>query len=158
MNNPEAFIQRLESNNFILQQQIEGLTHADSLVQVEFPGRCLNWIVGHVVTYRDEMLRVLDGEVVWDNHRHELYFINTSDDLDAAPPVAFPQILDDWCVGQNRLLALLNHALPNDMNALSSDGERTVGQRISALVWHETYHVGQTEIVRQLVEQAMARP
>ena len=158
MNDPEAFIQRLERNNSILQQQVAGLTHAESIIQVEFPGRCLNWIVGHLVTYRDEMLRVLGAQPIWDADRHERYSLNLADDHRSPPPVAFAHILDDWCLGQNRLLAQLQQTTMADLTMISNDGERTVGQRISALVWHETYHIGQTEIVRQLVAEVGPRP
>lgn len=158
MNDPEAIIQRLERNNVLLQQQVAGLTHAESIIQVEFPGRCLNWITGHLVTYRDEMLRVLGAQPIWDADRHERYSLNLADDADSLPLVVFADILDDWCLGQNRLLAQLQHSSVADLTMISNDGERTVGQRLSALVWHETYHIGQTEIVRQMLAEAVTRP
>ncbi len=38
------------------------------------------------------------------------------------------------------------------------DREQTVGSRIAYLHWHETYHVGQLEILRQVSGEREAFP
>src|SRR5262245_23159487 len=45
-------------NLAVVKAQTEGLTNADSLTQ--FPhGNCLNWVIGHIVEGRDDVLEVL---------------------------------------------------------------------------------------------------
>jgi hypothetical protein len=43
----------------IVKMQIEGLSQADSLIQLPFRANCLNWVVGHMVTNRLSVLRLL---------------------------------------------------------------------------------------------------
>ncbi len=43
----------------IIKLQTEGLSQADSLVQLPFRANCMNWIVGHIVTNRHSVLKLL---------------------------------------------------------------------------------------------------
>jgi hypothetical protein len=40
-------------------EQTEGLTHADSVVQPPVQGNCLNWVMGHVLDTRNDVLKLL---------------------------------------------------------------------------------------------------
>jgi hypothetical protein len=51
-------------NLWVLKQQTEGLTHADSLLQPAMRGNCLNWILGHLAVHRDYVLDALGREKV----------------------------------------------------------------------------------------------
>ena len=50
-----AFARNVE----IIKMQTEGLTHQDSLLQLPFRSNCLNWVVGHVLTNRCNIIRLL---------------------------------------------------------------------------------------------------
>lgn len=52
-------IESLERNLYIIKVQTQGLTHADSLLQLPFRGNCLNWVVGHIAANRNTMLYFL---------------------------------------------------------------------------------------------------
>src|SRR5690349_4008335 len=56
----KLLIEGLENNFGVLQRQINGLTHEQSLLQLPFRGNCLNWVMGHLVERRDRMLELLD--------------------------------------------------------------------------------------------------
>jgi len=53
-----AFARNVE----IIKMQTEGLTHQDSLLQLPFRGNCLNWVVGHLLTNRCNIIRLLGEE------------------------------------------------------------------------------------------------
>lgn len=141
-----------ERNARIVEMQAEGLSHADSLIQPPFRANCFNWVVGHLLVHRDLVLKSLDAEPVLTAGETDRY-ANESDPVIADGPdvIPFPRLIDLLRESQSRLAA----ALASDGDALAREvthGERksTVGKRIHFLYFHDTYHTGQTEILRQL--------
>jgi DinB family protein len=138
-------------NLSVVKAQAEGLTNADSLIQSPH-GNCLNWVVGHIVEDRDDVLEVL-GEPRAVGAAVERYQ-RGSEPVTAAGTGVLPlvQLLELLDQSQERIEAALGSM---DLTALEHKSEddprgRSVGQRIFFLYFHETYHVGQTEIFRQL--------
>ena len=56
MNQNDIFITILRRNQESLLNAIEGLTDAEMLLQLPGECNCINWILGHIVSYRDGML------------------------------------------------------------------------------------------------------
>ena len=144
----EAFGRNLS----IVQRQTEGLSHADSLRQPPFRGNCLNWVLGHMAESRDRILEALGetpsaGEAVMRYARESEPI--TADDAGALPLDALLRLL---AASQEALAAALGRATPEDLARELKLGQRTttVGARVFFLYFHETYHVGQTELLRQL--------
>lgn len=54
----------LERNLNIVKSQTQGLSHADSLLQLPFRGNCMNWVLGHIATTRNAMLQFLGEEAI----------------------------------------------------------------------------------------------
>jgi uncharacterized damage-inducible protein DinB len=139
-------------NLTILQRQADGLTHADSLLQPPFRGNCLNWVLGHMAESRDSTLGALgaapcSGEAVARYARESEPI--TGDDAGALP---LDELLRLLAASQEALAAALSRATPEDLARELTIGPRTttVGARVFFLYFHETYHVGQTELLRQL--------
>jgi hypothetical protein len=139
-------------NVTLLQRQAAGLTHADSLLQPPFRGNCLNWVLGHIAENRDSVLEALgeapsSGEAVARYARESEPI--TEDDAGALP---LDELLRLLAVSQEALAAALGRATPEDLARELKLGQRTttVGARVFFLYFHETYHVGQTELLRQL--------
>ena len=144
----EAFGRNLS----IVQRQSEGLSHADSLRQPPFRGNCLNWVLGHMAESRDSILEALgeapsSGEAVARYARESEPI--TADDAGALP---LDELLRLLAASQEALAAALSRATPEDLARELKVGERTttVGARVFFLYFHETYHVGQTELLHQL--------
>lgn len=138
-------------NISVVKAQTEGLTNSDSLIQ--FPnGNCLNWVIGHIVEGRDDVLEVLGepraaGTVVERYQRGSEPVTGAEEDV-----LPLAQLLDLLDQSQVRIEATLGGM---DLAALarkSADDPRgrSIGQRVFFLYFHETYHVGQTELFRQL--------
>jgi hypothetical protein len=135
----------------VLQALTQGLDHADALVQV--PGvNCLNWVLGHIAGSRDHVLALLGAEPALgeaaERYRRE------SDPVLADGPGVVPldRLLAALAEGQERIGAALA-ALPDGaMLEERQDGERRLplGAMLHFANWHETYHVGQTELLRAL--------
>jgi DinB superfamily len=163
-------------NATIVKSQTAGLTQADSLLQFPFRGNCLNWVLGHIVANRDSVLETL-GEPPSLGAAGARYKRGTEPEAGdeeglltrralllsikaKLEPVAgdeeglltLGELLAHLERAQERIAAALSRM---DENALArevtiAERKATVGQRAFFLYFHETYHVGQTEIFRQL--------
>jgi len=144
----EAFGRNVE----IIKRQTDGLTHADSLIQLPFRGNCLNWVIGHIAVNRDNILNVLGQPPL--SGAEGVRYKRGSEALAEADEAALPleELLAWLDRAQERISATLTQMDEAAMSREMPAGERTatVGQRAFFLYFHETYHVGQTEMLRQL--------
>lgn len=150
---PNDLVTALARNVSIVKMQSEGLTHAESLLQPPFQGNCLNWVVGHITQNRDGMLGAL-GEPPMMAAAGARYERDsealTGEEAGVLPLEGLLARLDQT---QERLAAMLSQMSDADLArelTLSNNRKMTLGQRLFFLYFHETYHVGQTELLRQL--------
>ena len=142
-----AFARNVE----VIKMQTEGLTDEDSMRQLPH-GNCLNWVLGHIASNRDGVLETL-GEPPFMGNAGVRYK-RDSDPVTQA---------DEGTMTLEELLTWLERSQERLATALSKMDEAvlareytiraqktTVGQRAFFLYFHETYHVGQTELFRQL--------
>lgn len=148
----QQIIYMLERNLNTIRKQVVGLTHEDSLLQLPFRGNCLNWTVGHIVMHRDYMLQLLGGQVTLNELETELYATGSEPISDGSQAMRFEALLEHLQTTHTRLLEIMKSRTADDLAVIVADDERqrSLGQMLFVLGWHETYHVGQTEILRQL--------
>ena len=50
------------------------------------------------------------------------------------------------------IIAALEKIIPEKLETMTGEGDqkRSIGDMISFYIWHETYHIGQLELLRQL--------
>lgn len=64
--NHVAQIHHLYETTFgVIRVNTEGVSHAESLIQPQPAGNCMNWIVGHVMSSRQGLIALLGEERVW---------------------------------------------------------------------------------------------
>jgi hypothetical protein len=87
-----------DRNVRIINMQTEGLTHEESLIQLPFRANCMNWIVGHLVTNRNNVLKLLNAEDHIDRVSLDQYVRDseplTADSTDALPLEQLIHLLD----------------------------------------------------------------
>lgn len=140
------------TNTKVINWQTAGLSHEDSLIQPQVRGNCLNWVLGHVVVHRDYVLEALGEEKVLGDDQASRY------DRESAPIVGDEEgvlpletLLDALSQTEERIVAALNRITPEHLQQEAPKSEpATVGWQVTFLWWHETYHIGQTEYLRQL--------
>jgi uncharacterized damage-inducible protein DinB len=141
----KAFARNLK----IIEAQTDGLSHQDSLVQV--PGtNCLNWVLGHLAEYRDQVLAMLGEAPVLGEESAR--YRRESDPVTGDGPGVIPlgRLLAALQEGQERISAALA-ALPDEaLGEEQAVGERrpTLEERLHFAYFHDTYHTGQTELLR----------
>ena len=140
----------LARNLRVIERQTGGLTHADSMLQLPFRGNCLNWVLGHIMVYRDAMLKMADAEPLWDKARTMPYGYGSEAMQADDDSVDLGVILADLRRSQERLEATLAALGEEQLNAGTCDYGDNLRECLIELVWHDGYHAGQTEYLRQL--------
>jgi hypothetical protein len=136
----------------VVKMQTEGLTHEDSLRQLPFRGNCLNWVLGHLVASGDDVLEALGEPPVFGTHGTR-YERGSEPVTEKDGNILRLEELLEWLErAQERIAVALNQLDEAAFSRKLASGGRdtTVGQRVFFLYFHETYHVGQTELFRQL--------
>jgi uncharacterized damage-inducible protein DinB len=148
---PDLLVRQYERTHWIIVKQTEGLTHADSLLQLPFRGNCLNWTLGHILVYRDRSLEMLGQGPVLSADGVEIYRRGSEPLTVAGAAIPLERLLAALDETQGALVTGLKKLTPDALEAKpQEDGERRVGEMLAFWQWHETYHVGQLEILRQL--------
>ena len=143
----------LGRNLGIIKSQTQGLTHADSVRQLPFRGNCMNWVMGHIAGNRSNMLQRLGEEPILSEAQLKRYGYGSEPVCDDAGDIlTLEQLLAVLEQSQKVLAACLLKATAAELarTVQSHLGTTTLGQLVFFLYWHESYHTGQTEALRQL--------
>jgi hypothetical protein len=150
---PSDFIRLFSIENDLIKSQTEGLTQADTLIQPQPTGNCMNWVLGHILENQITMLTVLGGASPVDPAALIIYK-RESDPItkDQTGVHQLEWLLNGIDALHNALVACLAEMNDADFAREIQQGERkfTVGWRFLFLHFHYTYHVGQLELLRQL--------
>ncbi|MDX1691362.1 MAG: DinB family protein [Acidimicrobiia bacterium] len=142
-----------ERNLRVVEMQTDGLTHEDSLTQHPYNVNCLNWVLGHVAQNRDVVLGVLGVDEVLSERRRDRY-ARESDPVTGDGPdvVRLDELLAVVQTQQRRLDESLAPLTPDELAAphVWGDAEMSLLRRVHFHYFHETYHVGQTDLLRQM--------
>ena len=144
-----AFDRNLE----IIKMQTEGLSHEQSLIQLPFRSNCLNWVVGHILTNRCNILKLLGAEDI----RHGVNLDHYERDsqpvtADGEGVLKLGELLKHLEDTQKQLEVVLEQEDEESLQRTSPYRDRPespVAYWIFFLYFHDCYHTGQTEIFRQ---------
>jgi uncharacterized damage-inducible protein DinB len=136
--------------NGIMQSQTSGISHEESLLQPPFRANCMNWVIGHIVQSRDIMLMVLNGEGQLSAEEAALYKRDSEPITDGAKALPLEHLLQLYQRSTERLIAMIIDASHEVLLTWHEETQSTILERLQSLVWHETYHIGQLEPLRQL--------
>ncbi len=154
MPDPEAerLIESFALTQQIIHMQTEGLSHSDSLLQLPFRGNCLNWVLGHIMVGRNIALRLLGDPPLWTEDQETRYRRGSDPIVIGERALLLEELLRDLDESQQRLSAVLNDTTPEAMAAVVPfrGGHCPLAEALAGQHWHETYHVGQLELLRQL--------
>ena len=166
MNQNDIFKTILRRNQESLLSAIEGLTHSEMLLQLPGEGNCINWILGHIASYRDGML-VDSG----------LRQYMQADEIERYAGGSQPIRPGDACVNSTRLSELIVVSfndlidwLEHDTNGLSQNPAgnikdsigysgvcSTLTEHFAQNIGHESIHVGELNPLHELVLESRKR-
>ena len=127
-----------------LKMNTDGLSDEDALAQPNNGGNSLNWVVGHILAYRDEILKILDHKPLWDEQTTSLYKRGSSPNDDPTKVVSLSKLLVDFESSQQYLITALENM---------DVGDKKTVKKLALYSFHESYHVGQTGLLRRIAGQ-----
>ncbi len=153
MISPTHLAEAFGRNVNILKMQTDGLSQEDSFLQLPFRANCMNWIVGHIVTNRHTVLKLLGDEPLAEVERVQRYVRESQPVTGTGEGVLLlSELLALLEKAQAALAARLAEITPAALErqvALFGNTSRSVAEWLFFLYFHDTYHAGQTEILRQ---------
>jgi len=156
MTSPRAqeLIKDYEFNTWLIHNHVDGVSDEDSLLQLPFKANCLNWIVGHIVWRRNACLVTLGLAPLLEEEVAARYMTSSAPITSAAEARPLAQLLDDLDRSQQALKAALEEASEAALaQVVENDrGTKRVVEHLQGFHWHETYHIGQLDILRAFVE------
>lgn len=144
-----AFARNLDT----IKAQVKGLTHADSVLQLPFRGNCLNWVLGHIAGTRNQVLQALgQPPILSEVHAKRYGYGSEPVCADGDDILKLDTLISLLEQSQKTIEAALGRITPQELakEVKSFLGSTTLGYFLFFLYYHETYHLGQTEILRQL--------
>ena len=148
----ENLIETWQRCTTIAQRQTQDLTQAESLLRPPVAGNCMNWVLGHILDNRDTCLEYLGQPRLLGPAERETYQRGSQALEDPGAAVDLSALLQALAQS-NTLLAAALQALPPDgleREVIFVGNPRPLGGLLAFLQWHETYHLGQLELLRQL--------
>jgi uncharacterized damage-inducible protein DinB len=148
----KILIDLLQFNHEIIHQQLKDITHAESLLQPPFRGNCMNWVIGHILDVRQGWLNLLGLPGILTEDEQKRYGYGSEPITTAAQAIH----LDSLVKKLDESLATLVNKLENltqadlDREVEIWRGKLPLAQALSFAQWHEAYHTGQLELLRQL--------
>jgi hypothetical protein len=137
------------SNIQVIGRLTEGLTHADSLAQPPFAGNCINWLLGHIVVSRTRVQKLIGLTPTWNDAQTARYETGTDPITgDGDGVIALEDLLAALDETAESIAARLRDLSDADLDVVPDGSERSLGFRLHGLHWHETYHIGQLELLR----------
>ncbi len=157
----DAFKAQLNFVAYSVQQNLEGVTHEDSLKSAGEGGNCINWVLGHILNTRGLMLRLIGGEPKSCEGLEELYGrftkpIGAGDDC-----ASLDALLEAMAASQEAMLERLATVDDAGLEAMvpqlfDAEKQEPAGVQFATLLFHESYHAGQLGVIRRNVGLAAA--
>jgi len=150
---PQVLAKAFQRNTGIIKLQSEGISHRESLISLPFRGNCLNWIVGHLLTNRNNIFKLLEREDCLIPESLKRYQRESKPITGDEPGVIrFKTLLEYLDHAQQQLSVFLTSLSEQKLNqqiAFFGESTRSRGEWLFFFYFHDCYHTGQTEILRQ---------
>ena len=150
---PIQFAEAFRRNEMIVKLQTRGLSDEDGFIQLPFRANCLNWTIGHLLTNRAEILRLLTDEAPGWTEKIARYKRESEPVTGpAAGVLALAELLELLDRSQNEINEALVRVTEDQIEeeiAFIGDTPQSRADWLFFFLFHDSYHTGQTEILRQ---------
>jgi uncharacterized damage-inducible protein DinB len=146
-----TLLHSLGTTNFVVNRNLEGINQRDSLVHPQPEGQTFNWILGHMVKTRNEILELMGRKSLYPKNKFEMY---TPKGFSEAKALDIEELKGAFNALQIELehgIKSLSPAKLNEPASLRPDRSDTVGSILNTIMWHEAYHAGQLGTMRRVI-------
>ncbi len=132
----------------VILKGLSDVTHEESLFRPQNGGNSINWITGHILATRAQMLTVLGVEPFWNADKSHPY-VSGAESVPAEALYPLEELLETARKSLEQIDAFMDSA---DLNAPATDG-KPIAERMAFFVAHESYHAGQIHLLRRMLEK-----
>jgi len=149
----QDYIKMMNNEHEIMLEQTKGLSHADSLIQPQPGGNCLNWVMGHLVNNLLIILNILEVPHPPEVPDLKRYGYGSDPVTGEAPDILpFQDLVDSYGLLSNmicvRLEGMAEAQFTEEIEHFM--GRVTRSWAAFFFFFHNTYHLGQLEQLRNL--------
>jgi hypothetical protein len=146
---------QLELSNRLVEMNTADISHEESLVTPPRGGSCLNQIVGHLTRTRNMALGTMGQKSPYPMEEFDPYDDRTGVRFTRENALPFDELRRRFKAMQEPLVRAIKGMSPEVMASppprrITGAPDETVGTNLATFVFHETYHVGQTGVLRRV--------
>jgi uncharacterized damage-inducible protein DinB len=139
--------------NFVVNRNFGGITHRESVVHPQPEGQNFNWVLGHLVRTRNEILELIGKKSLYPKNKFEVY---SPKGFTTEKAVNIEELKNCFNALQSELEEGVRSLSADKLLEPASlrpggDSKDTVGSVLATVFWHEAYHAGQLGIIRRVV-------
>jgi len=145
----------------VVRKNVGDVTHEESLRPFPAAGNGVNWVLGHLVAIRSQLLAAIGGQPVWSEKECEPYDRHAPplEHSSQAKPLA--EIWRAFDLTQARLLETIGRLTAEDLARpvapeVANPLVKTRGDVLGVIGFHDAYHAGQTGTLRRLLGKPRA--
>ena len=137
----------------IMKKQTAGLSQEDSLMQPQPGGNCMNWVMGHLVLNLTIILEILGAEIPEDLPSLDRYKMDTEPIQEEGEGVLdLQELIETYTLLNKKVIDQLDKMSEDDFEEDISfwGAKHRRGFMAFFYFFHNTYHLGQLEFLRNL--------
>jgi len=136
----------------------EDITDEEALVFPAGDANCMNWIVGHIIDARNQLLTLLKEQPVWDNEEFDYYARGANPKQSLKLFLPFTRLIEYFKSSYERVAEGIKNATSDQLDNIFTislkDGttiNHTLLEWLTVFSFHESYHTGQTGMLRRVL-------
>jgi len=140
----------------VIRKNVGDVAHEESLRPFPDSGNGVNWVLGHLVAVRSQLLGAIGGQAVWSKEECEPYDRHAPPLEHASQAKPLAEIWRAFDLTQARLLQTLGELTPEELTRpvapeVANPLVKTRGDLLGVIGFHDAYHAGQTGTLRRLL-------
>lgn len=150
----QSVLQDYEFHNRLIHRFVDGITHKESVLQLPFEHDCMNWILGYIVTNRSHVLETIGTTHEWQEDVQAVYHTKMPPVTPESQSIRFEILIKYLDDSVGLLEEVLENVSDDYLEELHTNfrGEKSHYGHITGFHWHESFHVGQLEILKACIE------
>jgi uncharacterized damage-inducible protein DinB len=152
---PKTLAHQLGMCSYVLERNLSELSEQEGHVAPQPGGNCLNWVLGHITRTRLMLLRMLGKELPFPLEEFNAYDDRGGIPFTRATAIPLDELKRRYKALQEPLVRALNELPPDMMDrpapfSPTGNPKETIGTLLASFAFHESYHAGQTGLLRRV--------